>query len=216
MLPSAIRGFPLRGCTHRCIAGNSFAALVAKTPENNIGWGGKWWVGIQLPRLQRCMPFPFCKMREVQSAQIGFASCSDHMYGVQHSSIVTLYAKLCTAALLATALQPWWTKCWKTAGAASGELLIQSLVLWGTALCVACASGERLQFMYMLERVQAALTQNRYVKCCIGADVSGPTTTAYAVFQHSPLATSDIPLCASRWLPNGVPTLLLSGACNVM
>jgi hypothetical protein len=41
-LPSATGGFPLRGCTHRCIAGNSFAALVAKMPENNIGWGGKW------------------------------------------------------------------------------------------------------------------------------------------------------------------------------
>jgi hypothetical protein len=41
MLPSGIRGFLLHGCTHRCIAGNSFAALVAKMPEN-IGWGGKW------------------------------------------------------------------------------------------------------------------------------------------------------------------------------
>jgi hypothetical protein len=28
---------------HSCIVDcNSFAALVAKMPENNIGWGGKW------------------------------------------------------------------------------------------------------------------------------------------------------------------------------
>jgi hypothetical protein len=41
-LPSETGGFPIRGCTHRCIAGSSFAALVAKMPENNLGWGGKW------------------------------------------------------------------------------------------------------------------------------------------------------------------------------
>jgi hypothetical protein len=41
-LPSSSSGFPLRGCSHRCIAGNSFAAVVAKNPDNNLGWGGKW------------------------------------------------------------------------------------------------------------------------------------------------------------------------------
>jgi hypothetical protein len=30
------------GCTHRCIADNGLASLVAKMPENNIGWGGEW------------------------------------------------------------------------------------------------------------------------------------------------------------------------------
>ncbi|KAF6264592.1 hypothetical protein COO60DRAFT_72662 [Scenedesmus sp. NREL 46B-D3] len=40
-LPSSTGGFPLRGCTHRCIVGSSFPALVAKMPENNLGWGGK-------------------------------------------------------------------------------------------------------------------------------------------------------------------------------
>ncbi|KAF8068191.1 hypothetical protein HT031_001877 [Scenedesmus sp. PABB004] len=39
--PTATQGFPLRGCTHRCIAGSSFAALTAKDPKNNMGWGGK-------------------------------------------------------------------------------------------------------------------------------------------------------------------------------
>ncbi|WIA23787.1 hypothetical protein OEZ85_013469 [Tetradesmus obliquus] len=40
-LPSSNGGFPLRGCSHRCIAGSSFAAIVAKDPDNNLGWGGK-------------------------------------------------------------------------------------------------------------------------------------------------------------------------------
>uniref|UniRef100_A0A383W1N3 GH16 domain-containing protein n=2 Tax=Tetradesmus obliquus TaxID=3088 RepID=A0A383W1N3_TETOB len=40
-LPSATGGFPLRGCTHRCLLGNSAAALVARQAQNNMGWAGK-------------------------------------------------------------------------------------------------------------------------------------------------------------------------------
>lgn len=40
-IPQPSDGFPLRGCAVRCIAGNSFAAVVAKDPYNNLGWGGK-------------------------------------------------------------------------------------------------------------------------------------------------------------------------------
>lgn len=40
-IPTRKDTFPIRGCTMRCILGNSFAAVVAKQPHNNLGWGGK-------------------------------------------------------------------------------------------------------------------------------------------------------------------------------
>jgi hypothetical protein len=41
-LPTLTGGFPLRGCTHRCLVGNSAAAIIARQGKNNMGWGGKW------------------------------------------------------------------------------------------------------------------------------------------------------------------------------
>jgi hypothetical protein len=35
--PSSTGGFPLRGCTHRCLLGNSLAVLLARQGKNNMG-----------------------------------------------------------------------------------------------------------------------------------------------------------------------------------
>ncbi|WIA28589.1 hypothetical protein OEZ86_011129 [Tetradesmus obliquus] len=40
-IPTAAEGFPLRGCSYRCVAGSNWLAQMAQRPMVNAGWSGK-------------------------------------------------------------------------------------------------------------------------------------------------------------------------------
>jgi hypothetical protein len=40
-IPTAGEGFPLRGCSYRCIAGSNWLGQMAQRPIINAGWSGK-------------------------------------------------------------------------------------------------------------------------------------------------------------------------------
>jgi hypothetical protein len=40
-VPTPTEGFPLRGCSYRCLAGSNWIAQMAQRPMINAGWSGK-------------------------------------------------------------------------------------------------------------------------------------------------------------------------------